>query len=175
MELMQVRSEIDPVLDIYRDRKPERVLEIGSWDGGTIQLWLENAAPGAMVVAVDLHHRNAAAYEQWQRADVEFVTVTGDSHSEEIADAVRAHGPYDWVFVDGDHSDYGVRADVAVTMPLIRAGGVLVLHDITPGVGWASYPPGVLCDELEAQGHRVDRFEDPKQEAWSHGLGVVYL
>lgn len=175
MELLQVQSEIDPVIKIYRKHKPKRVLEIGSWDGGTLKLWIENADAGTTIVAVDMEHRNAAAYTEWQRSEVKLVTFTGDSHSPDMHEAIRSCAPYDWVFVDGDHSDYGVRADVAITKPLIRENGVLVLHDITPSVHQDTYPPGVLCDELEKQGYRVERFEDPKREGWSHGLGVIYL
>ena len=43
------------------------------------------------------------------------------------------------------------------------------------GVASASTPPGVLLDELEAAGHKVERFEEHNQDPWSHGIGLVHL
>lgn len=175
LELLQVRSEFDPVVDIYRDMSPERVLEIGCWDGLSLRTWLTEANP-KVVVAVDLEHRNRGDYAKWIQSGTSLHPYTGSSLEQEQIDAMRSHAPYDWAFVDGDHSPEGVRSDVDVCLPLIRSGGLLLLHDITPPAGYDYYPPGVLLDELERQqGYRVERFEDPKPEPWSHGIGVVYL
>lgn len=173
-ELLQVASEFDPVLEIYREAAPERVLEIGCWDGMSLRAWLQEAAP-ALVVAVDLEHRNRIFYDAWRKPGTDLHVYQGDSMSDEMIAAIREHGPYDWVFVDGDHSDTGVGSDVAVCLPLIRPGGRLLLHDITPQAGNASAPPGVLLGALEMDGYRVRRFEDPKRETWTHGIGLVEL
>jgi len=36
---------------------------------------------------------------------------------------------FDMVFIDGDHSYEGARYDIEHSLPLLRPGGILVLHD----------------------------------------------
>lgn len=44
-------------------------------------------------------------------------------------------GALDFVFLDGDHGEYGVRADIMAWRPKIRPGGMLTGHDAAwPGV-----------------------------------------
>lgn len=46
-----------------------------------------------------------------------------------------ADGSLDFVFIDGDHSEAGVRMDIAFWGPKIRRGGMLLGHDAAwPGV-----------------------------------------
>lgn len=175
MELLQITSEFAPVEGLYRTLKPQRVLEIGCWDGGTLQVWLEGCGPDATVVAVDPNHRNADAYQAWVRDDVTLTLIHGLSQTHDVIRQIKEHGPYDWVFIDGDHSDPCVRSDFDVCLPLVRKGGHLLLHDITPPAGNYSYPPGVLLDELERNGYDIERFEEINHDPWSHGIGLVKL
>lgn len=53
---------------------------------------------------------------------------------------IRGHGAYldffkmiDMVFVDGDHSYEGCKADILGWMPLIREGGIMAVHDYLKG------------------------------------------
>jgi predicted O-methyltransferase YrrM len=172
-ELLQVASEFEPVVAIYRKRKPKRVLEIGCWDGGTLKVRLEEAAPKT-VVAVDLNHRNSDAYEDWRKELTVLHVVKGSSQDEGIVDEMREHGPYDWAFIDGDHGPSGVRSDYENVRNLMAPGGVIVFHDIV-GEFQTPYAPGQIVDELEDGGLRVERFVDPEDMPWAHGLGVVYL
>ena len=50
----------------------------------------------------------------------------GNSTEQATVDKVRQHGPYDLVFIDGDHSPAGVRA-LAELRAYGAAGGI---HDI---------------------------------------------
>jgi len=46
-----------------------------------------------------------------------------------------APGSLDFVFLDGDHGEYGVRADIMTWRDKVRPGGMLFIHDINwPGV-----------------------------------------
>ena len=51
--VFQWEAEFVPLLDLYRERAPRAVLEIGTYLGGTFYHWLQNARPGATVVSVD--------------------------------------------------------------------------------------------------------------------------
>ncbi len=59
------------------------------------------------------------------------VIVTHQGFSVEIAKTFGE--PIDLLFLDGDHSYEGCRADVLAWLPHLRPGGVLVMHDF----GWA--------------------------------------
>ncbi len=129
-------AELDQVRDLYNERKPRAVLEIGVWHGGTLKVWLTNGAP-ELVVAVDPVHLNPHEYESWRFPDTQLVVVHGAAWDEDATALIRAHAPYDWAFIDGDHIEAAVIHDVALVEPLMRAGGLMLLHDITaPG-----YPP----------------------------------
>lgn len=175
MELLQIPAEFAPVEKLYRELAPTRVLEIGCWDGGTLKVWLEGCGPAATVVAVDPAHRNPGAYPGWTKPGTTLVVVDGRSQDTLAVEAIRANAPYQWVMIDGDHSDEAVRADVSLCLPLIEPGGVMVLHDITPQAGNHSTAPRDVLNELEAQGYRVERFEEINKDPWTHGLGLVYL
>ena len=172
MELLQVASELEQMMALYRERKPKRVLEIGCWDGGTLREWLTQGAP-ATVVAVDLEHRNAGAYEEWRKARTKLHLYTGRSQDAAQVEAMQRHAPYDWAFIDGDHGDWGVRSDVSNVRPLIAAGGLLLLHDITPPEGTATYPPGNVLRELAAEGLETWTYASSEPAPWARGIGVV--
>lgn len=175
MELLQVRSELDPVLDIYRRLKATRVLEIGSWDGGTIREWLINGTDTMRMVAVDLEHRNRDAYDEWRKPGQTITLHTGSSLEQPAKDFIADCGPYEFALIDGDHGLDAVRSDYQAVAPHMSKGGVIALHDIDGGTGFgADYGPGVLLRELEAQGKRVERFVDPTPMPWTHGLGLVW-
>ncbi len=174
MEVLQVRSELDPIIALYMLTQPSRVLEIGCWDGGTMQVWLENAAKGCSVFAVDLEHRNSDAYKDWQQPGTELCIYTGSSLEADGLEFIKANGPYDWVFIDGDHGAAAVRSDWKVCAENAAPGAVILLHDIQPPEPESNYPPGDLLNELSLR-HRIERFVDPKPLPWAHGIGVVWL
>ena len=170
-------AELDRMRDLYISRKPKTVLEIGVWYGGTLREWLENATEDATVVAVDPEHLAPNKYEGWRKPDTNLVVVTGRTSNPVTDDVVRAHAPYDWVFVDGDHTEDGVRYDINLTLPLIAEGGLLLLHDIEA----ENYPP--LYPRLEFDKLRAvhDGWEivEPTPDWFpsdgGHGIGVVQL
>lgn len=176
MEVLQVPSELAPMLDLYRDRKPKRVLEIGCWDGGTLREWLTQGTPD-IVVAVDLEHRNAGAYAEWTKHATRLVLATGQSQDPPAIETMQRHAPYDWVFVDGDHGDWGVMTDVLNVSPLVRGGGLLILHDIQGGSDFQAgdYPPRKVLEQYRADGFEVWEYVEEGQHPWAHGIGVVQL
>jgi predicted O-methyltransferase YrrM len=53
-------------------------------------------------------------------------------------------GTVDFLLVDGDHSEAGVRADLAAWLPRLRGGAWLVLHDC----GWADGVVAAIADTV---------------------------
>jgi len=60
--------------------------------------------------------------------------IQGESQQEAI---MWKQKPIDLLFIDGDHSYYGVAKDIASWFPLVQHGGKIMFHDYTqtsPGV-----------------------------------------
>jgi len=107
-------------------RSPSNILEIGCAGGGTLLVW-QALAP--RVVSVDLQGLNGG--RGFLSVD-HFPSVTfilGDSHHQETLDEVKSMGPYDFLFIDGDHSTEGARMDFYMYAPLVRKGGLIAFHD----------------------------------------------
>lgn len=176
MEVLQVGSELVQMMELHESAAPVRLLEIGCWDGGTLREWLTRAQPGSTIVAIDLEHRNADAYPEWIKPDTTLVLGEGASQSEEMIALAREHGPYDWVFIDGDHGEHAVQTDCDTCLPLVRPGGLLLFHDIAQGDGQEVTGPRHVFERLRAKGYIVEEYvEDPYPWLWAHGIGVVHI
>lgn len=116
------------------DEWPQRVLEVGCYEGGTLWEWMQHSTT---VVAVDDACRNAGEWQEWaDTAGCELNTIQGDSRHPDIIQAARGHGPYDFVFIDADHTYEACKADVDNYGTMIADGGILALHDILPRPGY---------------------------------------
>jgi cephalosporin hydroxylase len=106
--------------------RPERICEIGCLDGGTLWCW---RACGAQHVYGITAPVNNPGWVRPHGATLMF----GDSHdpvSRTWLVAQLAGELLDVLFIDGDHTAAGVRADWADYSPLVRPGGLVVIHDI---------------------------------------------
>ena len=68
--------------------------------------------------------------------------VYGDSHSPDTRQClvgVLAGQPVDVLFIDGDHSYPGVKADYEMYSPLVAPGGLVCFHDI------CDHPEMTMC------------------------------
>lgn len=112
--------------------RPYTVVEIGVRRGGTVALWSSLSA--VTVIGVDLDEDfNRTRHQELKAAYPIFVSVLGDSHDAEtwrrVADALGPRS-IDFLFIDGDHTAAGVRADFLDYAPLVRPGGWIGFHDI---------------------------------------------
>jgi len=173
MELLQVDIELAMMMHLYAKQQPKRVLEIGSWDGGTLQQWLTGQPD--ILVAIDENHRNAAAYDEWVPPGTDLVLGTGLSQSPEMVELMQEYAPYDWVFIDGDHSEPACEADVQNTLPLMEKGGVMLLHDITEEET-STQPSGPMrCFQRLQKDHESMSFVCGQKFPWTAGIGVVFI
>jgi len=139
--LAQRPSEFDRLLDFLRWRGVRRVLEIGTRHGDTLHAFGLAVGLGGAVVGVDLPagpwghpdgQRNTdRAIADLVEKGIEASVIYGDSRSAAVIAQARARGPFDFVFIDGDHTTAGVRADWRNYGPLAPLVG---FHDIDAGV-----------------------------------------
>lgn len=113
-------------------KNPKSFLEIGVYQGESLEAVLNNCMP-ERVVLVDLwnyrgvkDHKDIEALLNFRRFyNVEF--MDGDSHA--ILPGLAGQ-QFDLIHVDGDHSEKGAMADLVDAWPLVAVGGTLVFDDL---------------------------------------------
>ena len=121
---------------------PKNILEIGCAGGGTLLLW---QALASGVVSVDIQGLNGG--RGFLPLD-QFPSVTfilGDCHHYETFEEVKLLGPYDFLFIDGDHTREGVSSDYTMYAPLVKKGGIVAFHDWNYQAGPVSHYPIREC------------------------------
>ena len=145
------------------------VAEIGRFKGGTT-LMLASALPeGAELWSYDLHvairadmsgpqldAELRAALERYGLTDRVHLVV-GDSRTAEPPPR-----PCAVVFVDGDHTYEGARADYGRWRELVAPGGHLLFHDAVDVGGYGNHYPGIarLVAEIERDDESLERQPD---------------
>jgi cephalosporin hydroxylase len=135
--VLQDEWEFTQLLKIYNDRKPENVLEIGSFYGGTLWHWLQNDNL-KKIYGIDLEiYPKDPRFEHlcecrklwggWLNID-KLTFIKGNSHDDYIAK--RNYVNIDWLYIDGGHRYLDVKQDFDNFSPLVPEGGAIILHDI---------------------------------------------
>lgn len=170
------------LVKIYKELAPMRVLEIGTQEGGTLYHWLRNAPKGAKVMNIDIFQnmpngeKLLAMWQNWAGSE-ELYTHIGKSQEPEALEKVKQFlGEIDFLFIDGDHSYEGVKADFLTYGPLVRKGGVIAFHDlITPKHGRQNHIQICrLWDEIKEAGYVTRELYSMQDQDWG-GIGVVYV
>jgi predicted O-methyltransferase YrrM len=118
------------------------ILEIGSRYGETLR-FMAASMSGNKIVAVDMPDAEGhgdpnclpmlADRVLWLNTHgYNIDLIVGDSHHKNTLEEVKKHGPFDVVFIDGDHSYEGVKQDWEDYGQL---GDMVIFHDIVPGNG----------------------------------------
>ena len=179
----QVRSEITSLCEIVKEREPARVLEIGTAKGGTLLLFACFAAPNATITSIDLPkgspsafsaERTAALYKRFGYPEQHVTLVRRNSHQQETFQSFKEMlkgAMLDFLFIDGDHTYEGAKADYELYAPLVKKGGIIALHDI------CKHPSGSdvdrLWDEIK-QGRDYREFIEVPAQGWG-GIGVLFI
>ncbi len=145
---------------LARDLGAATLVEIGRFKGGGTLVLAAGMDPEARLHSYDLHvalrpdmpgpeldRELLAALERYGLAERVALVV---------ADSKRAEPPSehcDLVFVDGDHTYAGTRADFEHWRRFVRPGGHLLFHDAVDTGGFGTHYPGVvaLVEELERE------------------------
>ena len=138
----------------------DRVLVIGSRNGG-LETLLKARYPGLSTVSIDPE----------PMPDNEQTLIIGSSHDNEVQLQARALGPYDVVFIDGDHSLAGVTQDWEFAKKLKPR--LVAFHDIIDTTFHRSHDCHVapLWTEINEVYHTNEKIVGG---GWG-GIGVVYL
>lgn len=156
--------ELRQWLSIVEAARPRTVVEIGTGAGGMFYALAQLAHADATLVSIDLPgggygggHSNVIdpvlRSFGGARQRIELIRDRSFHYStrrdlERILDGKAI----DLLFIDGDHSYGGVRADFEMYAPLCAPGGVIALHDIsvTPENSGRGFDVGIYWQELAA-------------------------
>ncbi|MBP7570907.1 MAG: class I SAM-dependent methyltransferase [Acidobacteria bacterium] len=117
----------------------KRVLEVGTGLGVSTRALARSAAS---VVTIDI--------DPWVQEQV-WPDLPAAVRREQ---APPVEGQFDLVFIDGEHSAASVAADLVATLPLLRPGGLIVLHDMHgDGVRSAATAAGVAVFVIPTHNH----------------------
>ncbi len=144
VQILQEEWEFATLVKLYRQLNPEHILEIGSFFGGTLWFWLNNAARLDQVVSIDCpippqDERYAkmiaskALWKNWIKSTITFTEITGDSTQDATVQKVAAVFPaanVDFLFIDGGHDYNTVKSDYENYSKFVRPEGMIVFHDV---------------------------------------------
>lgn len=145
-------------LQLYRlglQQQPGAIfLEVGSYLGASA-CFLAAAATeiggGAKVYCVDSWQNNAMSegmrdtWREFRENTLSYSPVVFPCQGMSVDIAKSFTGKINFLFLDGDHSYQGVRADVEAWLPLLAPGGVIALHDF----GWAEGVKRIVTEFIQ--------------------------
>ena len=151
-------------------------LEIGSRYGETLMRVAEVLKPGATIISIELPDAG------WGRSDsqpvleknIDILRERGfnahvffvDSHEQISVEIAKENGPYDAMFIDGDHSYGGALQDWQKYGSLAKIVG---FHDVASKWGIGTLWP--IISESQRYTEIVDKTIQPDRRM---GIGVIY-
>lgn len=180
--MTQSPIEFGELLKIVKTINCRSLLEIGSRYGGT--LWkLANEMPkGSTVVSIDPDKGQGsgkkgaaeslkACVAALKAKGYDAHLITEDSTAPATVAKAKTFGPYQLVFIDGNHEERFVRSDWENYGPM---GGIVAFHDTHwkhPGRPCAPVDVPKVWAEIKAQYPNTKEWKDP---AFNFGIGVVW-
>lgn len=184
LQMCQVRSEIIALATLFAQHQPKTVMEIGTAHGGTLFLWCRLAHPTATIISLDLPggihgggypYWKSWVYQRFPLVGQKLHLLRGDSHKPEMLARLKtilpAAGQIDFLFIDGDHTYEGVKADFEMYSGLVRPGGLIVFHDICLHQASLNCHVDRFWQEVKNERRTREFVHDSKQG--SCGIGVI--
>lgn len=118
----QKLSEFTQLLDLISKMPNKRIgVELGSYSGGCLYGYLRYFEK---VISVDIEHRG-------QIDGVHYIESDTQSCIKQLRKAMGSNSAkIDFCMIDAGHSFEEVKNDFEMIVPLMRAGGIIALHDI---------------------------------------------
>jgi len=180
---VQTRSELVEYARLVAGMRPRTVLEIGTLRGGTLFIHSRLALPDATLISIDLPGSPLGRIWRWAHTPIfkrfskrgqTLHLLRADSHRKETQSTVSKFlngRQLDLVFVDGDHSYVGVRADFEMYCPFVRPGGVMAFHDIA--VQPAPNEVARFWNEIKPRYRHKEILDRTTQDTM--GIGIIEL
>lgn len=132
-----MQSYVMTLYEFVLELAPDNILEIGTQRGQSTKTMLMalNVLGRGKLVSVDRKNRIHILDAEHPELKKYWEFITGDSHKEETLELTKnvigEENQYDMLFIDGDHMNPGVQKDWDDYTPLVKPGGIIMMHDIT--------------------------------------------
>lgn len=159
--------EVDKIID---ENNYKSIMEIGNYDGDSLIYFAQKFNK---VFGLDISKARKELPDN-------VTQIVGDSKSKTVIEEVystiikgRRKG-IDVLFIDGDHSYKGVKADFENYKGLVKKGGIIVFHDIldTPFHRSANCFVSKLWNEIKNDYETLEFISEPLH--WA-GIGIIKL
>ncbi len=144
-ELQQCPDEITDFLFTYQGLEIKNFLEIGVAAGGNTRIFCDFLRVND-VYTIDLDEHPSISYAGNPNArannfaelknDGGLRSYYGDSHAAEANEWLKNTGvKFDMVFIDGDHTENGIKLDTELVLPYLEDNAYVIYHDTLVNVG----------------------------------------
>jgi len=135
--------KIKPLVDQYaklwslrQDFRPQNIVELGIWDGGSIAFWFEYFKPQKFV-GIDVQQRQDSQYFRRYTASrglqsrISTHWATDQGNGGKLCEIIKAEfaGPLDLVIDDASHMYVLTKQSFETVLPLLRPGGLYIIED----------------------------------------------
>lgn len=181
---LQVKRELQAFASVIAELCPRTVLEIGTCRGGTLFVFSRLSDPQAKIISIDLPRGDFGGGYKWFQVPIlkafarkgqAIHLLREDSHHPTTKKKVAAllNGQdLDLLFIDGDHSYEGAKADFEMYGSFVK-NGIIALHDVAKHPASSGAQVSVLWEELKQKFEHREIVEDPCQ-GWA-GIGLIYI
>jgi predicted O-methyltransferase YrrM len=126
-----MRSYVYMLYEFVLELKPTIMLEVGTQKGQSskaILLAMKENNFGKLIT-VDRNDCTAILNNEYEDLNTYCEFITGDSSSAEVLERVKKYGKFDMALLDGNHKLPVVQQDVDDYFPLVKSGGIILMHD----------------------------------------------
>jgi predicted O-methyltransferase YrrM len=183
-QCLQRKWELLALAGLVRKLRPMVVVEIGTYKGGTLRCWAHVCPANTTFVSVDLpggmfgggcSDEEASQFRSLLRGEQTLHTVRSDSHAADTLNRVATildGRSVDFLFIDGDHTYAGVKADYDLYSQFVRPGGLIAFHDIVPHQHNDQCRVHEFWAELRDRPDALELVDRDGYDVWG-GIGVV--
>lgn len=178
IKTLQKKSEILSLAKMVQELNPTNILEIGTERGGTLFIWSAIASEKAISCDLQQMELQGELYAKFPPKDssCEVKLLVGDSHDEALVHLVEneLHGVLvDFLFIDGDHSEVGVKQDFEMYKQFVRKGGLIAFHDIVDNQPLKMNQVQYFWKKIKGQYEHFEFIDNVDQ--CGYGIGVIRI
>lgn len=144
-----------------------KMLEIGVFKGGSLELWREYFGPDATIYGVDINPECAGFVDPPNQ-----VRIGSQDDPEFLKSVVAEMGGVDVILDDGSHNAPHQAASFRALFPLLKDGGLYCIEDIH-----TAYWPGVYEGGYRRPGTAIEITKSiiDDMHSWYHESGEVWV
>lgn len=180
--ILQNAFEFSVLFELYYQADCKKMIEIGTFYGGTLYYWLQASIREITCINVEIPPsdsrydgmvKSKKLWSEWMKdhPDLDYFCYENeDSRSARLIKKIHARYPakdVDFLFIDGGHDYETVRSDYQNYGPLVHEGGMIALHDVC-------LIPDVARLWSEIKGSGAKTLEISANDADGCGIGIVF-